>query len=186
MPFTFAITHSLITANPTMLNLSSIIYHLSSMATPNIKLTQFPMLWFSQYSVDSPPHFTHLLIQSNDPVLKMTHTIGDKVQFETYSAPCVLLGMKWTAPVDNEVWKPYEAEFGVTGISSSSAQPPWSFISNFKIKSREIVFIFPLVFYHRNGSRISFRLIAVYNWSFIQRWLTIWSSMTHSISDEDI
>ena len=45
--------HSLITANPTMLNPSSIIHHSSSMATSDIKLTQFPMSQFSQYSVDS-------------------------------------------------------------------------------------------------------------------------------------
>ena len=57
--------------------------------------------------------------------------------------------------------------------------PPWSFISNFKIKSKEIVFVLPPVFYHGNGSRISFGLIAVYDWSFIWRWLTIWPSMTH-------
>ena len=60
--------------------------------------------------------------------------------------------------------------------------PPWSFISNFKIKSKEIVFVFPPVFYHGNGSRISFGLIAVYDWSFIQRWLTIWPSMTCGIA----
>ena len=75
--FYFAITHSLITTNSSMLNPSSIIHHSSSMATPNIKLTQLPLSQFSQYSIDSPPHFTHLLIQSSDPVLKMTHVIGD-------------------------------------------------------------------------------------------------------------
>ena len=64
------------------------------MATSNIELTQFPTSQFSQYSVDSPPPFTHLLIQSNDPVLKMTHVIGDTVQFETYPAPWIFLGMK--------------------------------------------------------------------------------------------
>ena len=122
--FTFAITHSLITANPTMLNLSSIIHHLSSMATPNIELTQFPMSQFSQYSVDSPPHFAHLLIQSNDPVLQMTCAIGDKVQFKTYPTPCIFLGMKRTALVDNEVWREHhKAEFGLPGISPSSTQP---------------------------------------------------------------
>ena len=72
------------------------------MATPNIKLTQFPMSQFSQYPIDSPPHFTHLLIQSSDPVLKMTHVIGDTVQFETYPAPCIFLGTKQTALVDDE------------------------------------------------------------------------------------
>ena len=43
------------------------------------------------------------------------------------------------------------------------------FIFSFKIKSKEIAFISPLIFYHGNGSRISFRLIAVYDWSFIRR-----------------
>ena len=63
------------------------------MATPDIELTQLPSR-FSQYSIDSPPPFAHLLIQSSDPVLKTTHVIGDKVQFETYPAPCIFLGMK--------------------------------------------------------------------------------------------
>ena len=82
------------TANPNMLNPSSIIHHLSSMATPDIKLTQFPTSQFSQYSIDSPPCFAHLLIQSSDPVFKTTHVIGDKVQFKTYPAPCIFLGTK--------------------------------------------------------------------------------------------
>ena len=77
------------------------------MATPDIKLTQFPMSQFSQYSVDSPPHFSHFLIQSNDPVLKTTHAIGDTVQFETYPAPCIFLGMKQTVLVDNEAQREY-------------------------------------------------------------------------------
>ena len=92
-PFTFAITHSLITANPTTLNPSSIIHHSSSMTTPDIELTQLPSQ-FSRYSIDSPPCFAHLLIQSSDPVLKMIHAIGDIVQFKTYPAPCIFLGMK--------------------------------------------------------------------------------------------
>ena len=91
--FTFAITHSLITANPTVLNPLSIIHHSSSMATPDIEVTQLPSR-FSRYSIDSPPRFAHLLIQSSDPVLKTTHAIGDTVQFETYPAPCIFLGMK--------------------------------------------------------------------------------------------
>ena len=70
------------------------------MATPDIELTQ-PLSRFSQYSVDSPPHFAHLLIQSSDPVLKMTHGIGDTVQLETYPAPCIFLGTKRTALVDD-------------------------------------------------------------------------------------
>ena len=82
------------------------------MATPNIELIQFPMSQFSQYSVDSPPCFTHLLIQSSDPVLQMTHAIGDKVQFKTYPAPCIFLGTKWTALVDDEASREYyEAKF---------------------------------------------------------------------------
>ena len=97
------------------------------MATPDIKLTQLPSR-FSQYSVDSPPQFTHLLIQSSDPVLKMTHVIGDTVQFKTYPAPCIFLGTKQTGLVDNnEARREYEAEFGVPGISSSSAPPPMIF-----------------------------------------------------------
>ena len=86
------------------------------------------MSQFSQYSVDSPPPFSHLLIQSNDPVLKTTHaTIGDIVQLKTYPAPCIFLGMKQTAPVDNEDWREYEAEFGVSGIPSSFAHHPHDF-----------------------------------------------------------
>ena len=97
------------------------------MATPNIELTQ-PLSRFSQYSVDYPPQFAHLLIQSSDPVLKTTHAIGDKVQFETYSAPCIFLGTKRTGLVDdNEARREYEAEFGVPGISPSSAPPPMIF-----------------------------------------------------------
>ena len=99
------------------------------MATSNIELTQFPTSRFSQYSIDSPPRFAHLLIQSSDPVLKMTHVIGDKVQFETYPAPCIFLGTKQTALVDDdEAWREYyEAEFGVLGILPSSTQPPMTF-----------------------------------------------------------
>ena len=84
---------------------------------------------FSQYSVDSPPQFAHLLIQSSDPVLKTTHAIGDIVQFKTYPAPCIVLGTKRIALVDdNEVWREhYEAEFGVPGIFSSSTPPPMIF-----------------------------------------------------------
>ena len=59
----------------------------------------------------------------------MTHAIGDQVQFETYPAPCIFLGMKRTALVDdNEAQREYyEADFGVPGISSSSAPPPITF-----------------------------------------------------------
>ena len=71
------------------------------MATPDIELTQFSLSRFSQYSIDSPPQFTHLLIQSSDSILKTTHAIGDTVQFKTYPAPCIFLGMKQTALVDD-------------------------------------------------------------------------------------
>ena len=70
------------------------------MATPDIELTQLPFQ-FSQYSIDSPPPFAHLLIQSSDPVLKTTHAIGDTVQFEAYPTPCIFLGTKRTALVDD-------------------------------------------------------------------------------------
>ena len=97
------------------------------MATPDIDLTQLPSR-FSRYSENSPPHFTHLLIQSSDPVLKTTHAIGDTVQFETYPAPCIFLGTKRTGLVDdNEAWREYEAEFGVPGILLSTTQPPITF-----------------------------------------------------------
>ena len=87
------------------------------MATPDIELTQFSTSRFSQYSVDSPPCFAHLLIQSSDPVLQMTHAIGDKVQFETYPAPCIFLGMKQTALVDNEAQREWAlpAQFSCVG-----------------------------------------------------------------------
>ena len=59
----------------------------------------------------------------------MTHAIGDKVQFETYPAPCIFLGTKRTALVDdNEAQREYKAEFGVPGISSSSTPPPMIFL----------------------------------------------------------
>ena len=95
------------------------------MATPIIELTQSSTSWFSQYSLDSPPCFIHLLIQSNEPVLKTTHAIGDIVQSETYPAPCIFLGMKQTALVDNEAY--YEAEYGMSGIPSSFAHHPHDF-----------------------------------------------------------
>jgi hypothetical protein len=104
------------------------IHHPSSMATSDIELTQVPTSRFSRYSVDFPPPFAHLLIQSSDPVLNTTHAIGDKVEFETYPSPCIFLGTKRTAaPIDNEARREYEAEFGVPGISSSSAHPPMIF-----------------------------------------------------------
>ena len=99
---------------------------------------------------------TTLLIQSNDPVLNKTHVIGDTVQFETYPDSCIFLGTKQTTPIDNGAQREYEAEFGVSRTRSSE-HPPWHFISNFIIKSKEIIFASPSVFYHGNGSRISSR-----------------------------
>ena len=45
----------------------------------------------------------------------MTHVIGDTVQFKTYPAPCIFLGTKQTALVDDNGARReyYEAEFGV-------------------------------------------------------------------------
>ena len=59
----------------------------------------------------------------------MTHAIGDIVQFKTYLAPCIFLGMKQTALVDdNEARREYyEAEFRVPGILPSTTQPPITF-----------------------------------------------------------
>ena len=153
----------------------------SSMATSNIELTQFPKSQFSWDSEDSPPCFAHLLFQLNDPVHKMTHAIGDTVQFETYPDPCIFLGMKWTAPVDNGAWRECEAEFGVSRITTS-AQPPWHFFSNFKIKFKEIVFASPSVFYHGNGSRISSGHIAIYDLSLVQ---DAWHSWQRHLENDD-
>ena len=59
----------------------------------------------------------------------MTHAIGDTVQFKTYLAPCIFLGTKRTALVDdNEAQREYyEAEFRVPGILPSTTQPPITF-----------------------------------------------------------
>ena len=58
----------------------------------------------------------------------MTHVMGDIVQFKTYPAPCIFLGTKRTALVDdNKAWREYEAEFGVPGILPSTTQPPMIF-----------------------------------------------------------
>ena len=150
------------------------------MATPNIKLTQFPISWFSQYSVDSPPHFTHLLIQSSDPVLKTTHAIGDTVQFETYPAPCIFLGMKWTALVDNEAWREYyEAEevFGVSGISSSSAHPPMIFHLQLQDQIQRGCI-------HLPPSILSWGWFQDKLWIYCCIWLVIYPKMTHSPDDQ--
>ena len=79
--------------------------------------------------------------------------------------------MKQTALVDdNEAWREYyEAEFGVSGIPSSSAHPPMIFHLQLQDQIQRDRICLPPVFYHGNDSRISFGLIAVYDWSFIQR-----------------
>ena len=68
----------------------------------------------------------------------------------------------------------------------SPSHNPWSFISNFKIKSKEIVFIFPPVFYHGNGS-------SILSWEWFQDklqtycclWLVIYLKMTHHMTKHD-
>ena len=106
----------------------SIIYHSSFIINGNFWYQAYSItILIFQYSIDSPPRFAHLLIQSSDPVLKMTHVI-DTVQFETYPAPCIFLGMKRTGLVDdNEAWREYEAEFGMPGILPPTTQPPITF-----------------------------------------------------------
>ena len=77
--------------------------------------------------------------------------------------------MKRTALVDdNEAQREYyEAEFGVPGISSSSTPPPMIFHLQLQNQIQRDHIRLPPVFYHGNGSRICFGLIAVYDWSFI-------------------
>ena len=149
------------------------------MATPNIELTQFPTSQFSQYSIDPPPCFTDLLIQSNDPVLKMTHAIGDKVQFETYPAPCIFLGTKWTALVDNEHQREYfEAEFGVTGISSFSTQPPMIFHLQLQDQiQRDHI--------HLPPSILSWEWFQDKLQTYCCLWLVIYLKMTHHMTKHD-
>ena len=148
------------------------------MATPNIKLTQLPSR-FSQYWIDSPPPFAHLLIQSSDPVLKTTHAIGDTVQFETYPAPCIFLGMKRTALLDdNEAQREYEAEFGVPGISSSSTPPPMIF--HLQLQNQ----------IQRDHIRLPPHILS---WEWFQDklrtyyclWLVIYPKMTHHMTKHD-
>ena len=158
---------------------NTIIHHSSSMATPDIELTQSPSSQFSQYSVDSPPWFTHLLIQSSDPVLKTTHVIRDTVQFKTYPAPCIFLGTKWTALVDdNEAWREYEAVFGVPGILPSTTQPPITFhlqLQN-QIQRDHICLppsILPWVWYQDKLR------------TYCCLWLVIYPKMTHHMTKHD-
>ena len=149
--FTFAI----IPQPPHCQPLPHSIHHHHQWQLLRSSLLNSPSLDFPQ-TQKTPPHFTHLLIQSNDPVLNKTHVIGDTVQFETYPDSCIFLGTKQTTPIDNGAQREYEAEFGVSRTRSSE-HPPWHFISNFIIKSKEIIFASPSVFYHGNGSRISSR-----------------------------
>ena len=155
------------------------------MATSSIEITQFPMSWFSQYSVDSPPPFTHPLIQSNDPVLKMTHATGDIAQFETYPAPCIFLGTKWTVPDDNGDWREYEAELGVSGISTSACPPMICHLQLQDQIQRDCICL-PLSILSWDWFQDKL-WIYCYLWLAINpRWLTLWPSMTHGIVDEDI
>ena len=150
------------------------------MATPDIKLTQSPTSRFSQYSIDSPPRFTHLLIQSSDPVLLMTHAIGDTVQFETYPAPCIFLGTKWTALVDdNEAQREYyEAEFGVSGISSSSTHPPMIFHLQLQDQiQRDHIHLPPHI--------LSWEWFQDKLWTYCCLWLVIYLKMTHHMTKHD-
>ena len=147
------------------------------MATPNIELTQ-PSSRFSQYSVDYPPKFAHLLIQPSDPVLKMTHAIGDKVQFETYPAPCIFLGTKRTALLDNEAWREYyEAEFGVSGISSS-APPPMIFHLQLQDQIQQDHICLP-------PSILSWEWFQDKLWTYCCLWLVIYLKMTHHMTKHD-
>ena len=148
------------------------------MATPDIELTQ-PPSQFSWYSVDSPPWFAHLLIQSSDPVLKTTHVIGDKVQFETYLAPCIFLGMKRTALVDdNEAQREYEAEFGVPGISSSSTPPPMIFYLQLQNQiQRDCIRLSPSI--------LSWEWFQDKLWTYCCLLLVIYPKMTHHMTKHD-
>ena len=148
------------------------------MATPDIKLTQLPSL-FSWYSIDSPPPFAHLLIQSSDPVLKTTHVIGDTVQFETYPAPCIYLGTKWTALVDdNEARREYEAEFGVPGILPSTIQPPITFHLQLQNQiQRDCIRLPPCI--------LSWEWFQDKLRTYCCLWLVIYLKMTHHMTKHD-
>ena len=104
----------------------SIIYHPSFIINGNSRYQAYSIPIVSIFSVFSrlPSPLCPPLNSVKWSVLKMTHVIGDKVQFKTYPAPCIFLGMKRTALVDNEVQREhYEAEFGVPGILPSTTQP---------------------------------------------------------------
>ena len=105
-------------------------------------------------------------------------TIGDKVQFKTYLAPCIFLGMKQTAPVDNEVWRPYQAEFGVTGISASSAQPPMIFHLQLQNQiQRDCI--------HLPSSILSWEWFQDKLQTYCCLWLVIYLKMTHHMTKHD-
>ena len=98
----------------------------------------------------------------------MTHAIGDTVQFKTYPTPCIFLGTKQTALIDdNEAQREYEAEFGVPGILPFTTQPPITFHLQLQNQIQRDCICLPPSILSWNGSRISFRLIAIYDWSFI-------------------
>ena len=108
----------------------SIIHHPSFIINGNSRYWAYSITIVLIFPIFNrpPPCFSHLLIQSSDPVLKMTHAIGDTVQFKTYPTPCIFLGTKQTALIDdNEAQREYEAEFGVPGILPSTTQPPITF-----------------------------------------------------------
>ena len=149
------------------------------MATPDIELTQLPSQ-FSQYSIDSPPQFTHLLTQSSDPVLKMTHIIGDTVQFKTYPAPCIFLGTKQTALVDdNEAQREYEAEFGVPRILPSTTQPPMIFHLQLQNQIQRDYILLP-------PSILSWEWFQDKLRTYCCLWLVIYLRMTHHMAKHDL
>ena len=111
--------------------------------------------------------------------IQMTHAIGDKVQFETYPAPCISLRMKWTALVDDEAWKEYyEAEFGVPGISPSSAQSPMTFHLQFQNQiQRDHICPSPTI--------LSWEWFQDKLWTYCCLWLVIYLKMTHHMTKHD-
>ena len=120
----------------------------------------------------------------NDPVLRTTHAIGNIVQFGTYPAPCIFLGTKWTVPNDNGAWRKYDAEFGVSGISTSAHPMTFHLQLQDQIQ-RDCIHLLPSILsweWFQDKLQIYCCLWLVIN----LRWLTIWPSMTHGIADEDI
>ena len=127
---TFYFCHHLQPQNSQPYHTQSIIYHPSFIIDGNSQYRAYSIPHISIFPIfNRPPSpLCPPLNLSSDPVLKMTHAIRDIVQFKTYPTPCIFLGTKETALVDdNEAWREYEAEFGVPGISSSSTPPPITF-----------------------------------------------------------